>query len=169
MLIVRSSIPSRSRLVSAAPGPVRLVDHEDVGDLEQAGLGRLHGVAPAGVDDHDGGVGGPRDLHLDLADPDRLEQDPRRAGGVEHPHGLGRGERQATEVPAGGHERMKTPASSAWSCMRTRSPRMAPPVNGDEGSMASTATCSPRPRSSPISALVSVDLPAPGAPVRPTV
>ena len=48
--------------------------------------------------------------------------------------------------------------------MRTRSPRMAPPVNGDDGSMASTATRSPRRAASPISALVSVDLPAPGDP-----
>ena len=55
--------------------------------------------------------------------------------------------------------------------MRTRSPRMAPPENGDDGSTASTPT---RPsasaaRSRPTSALVSVDFPAPGAPVRPTV
>ena len=45
-------------------------------------------------------------------------------------------------------ERMNTPASRAWSCMRTRSPRMAPPVNGDDGSMASTATAR-RPRHGP--------------------
>ena len=36
-------------------------------------------------------------------------------------------------------ERMNTPGSVAWSCMRTRSPRMAPPLNGEVGSMASTA------------------------------
>ena len=30
-------------------------------------------------------------------------------------------------------ERMKTPGSVAWSCMRTRSPRMAPPLKGDGG------------------------------------
>ena len=54
--------------------------------------------------------------------------------------------------------------------MRTRSPRIAPPVNGDDGSMASTATSlARRARTWPISALVSVDLPAPGAPVIPTV
>ena len=35
---------------------------------------------------------------------------------------------------------MKTPGSVAWSCMRTRSPRIAPPENGDDGSTARTAT-----------------------------
>ena len=53
--------------------------------------------------------------------------------------------------------------------MRTRSPRMAPPENGDDGSIASTATRSPSARTTSTSALVSVDLPAPGAPVTPTV
>ena len=66
-------------------------------------------------------------------------------------------------------ERMKTPGSVAWSCMRTRSPRMAPPVNGDDGSMASTVTSSSRARRWPMIELVSVDLPAPGEPVMPTV
>jgi hypothetical protein len=46
---------------------------------------------------------------------------------------------------------------------------MAPPVKGDDGSIASTATSSPAPRMIESSAFVSVDLPAPGAPVMPTV
>ena len=78
-------------------------------------------------------------------------------------------------------DRMKTAGSRAWSCMRTRSPRMAPPVKGEEGSTASTATWStgsavatvPSPGQPPRAAMMSrsvrVDLPAPGAPVRPTV
>ena len=66
-------------------------------------------------------------------------------------------------------ERMNTPGSVAWSCMRTRSPRMAPPVNGDDGSTANTATSSPSDRRCVISADVSVLFPAPGAPVRPIV
>ena len=65
--------------------------------------------------------------------------------------------------------RINTPASVAWSCMRTRSPRIAPPVNGDDGSIASTATFVSLERKCPIVALVSVLLPAPGAPVIPTV
>ena len=66
-------------------------------------------------------------------------------------------------------ERMNTPGSVAWSCMRTRSPRIAPPLNGEDGSMASTATSRSSERMWPIVTLVSVDLPAPGAPVSPTV
>src|SRR3954453_1907831 len=53
--------------------------------------------------------------------------------------------------------------------MRTRSPRIAPPVNGEVGSMASTATSSPFARNARTSPPVSVDFPAPGAPVSPTV
>ncbi len=53
--------------------------------------------------------------------------------------------------------------------MRTLSPRMAPPVTGEEGSTASTATGVPsRWRMSAKRALVRVDLPEPGAPVKPT-
>jgi hypothetical protein len=66
-------------------------------------------------------------------------------------------------------DRMNTPSSSAWSPMRTRSPRIAPPENGEDGSIASTATRSPADRTVVTSALVSVDFPAPGAPVTPTV
>ncbi len=59
--------------------------------------------------------------------------------------------------------------------MRTRSPRMAPPLKGDVGSTASTATCGTAsapgqpPRTSLMRPSVSVDFPAPGAPVSPTV
>ena len=37
-------------------------------------------------------------------------------------------------------ERMKTSGSSAWSCMRIRSPRMAPPLKGEVGSTARIPT-----------------------------
>ena len=46
---------------------------------------------------------------------------------------------------------------------------MAPPLNGDDGSMASTAIGTSSRRAAPSRALVRVDLPAPGAPVMPTV
>jgi hypothetical protein len=62
---------------------------------------------------------------------------------------------------------MKTPVSVACSCILTRSPSSAPPVKGEDGSTASTATDRPRARNARTSALVTVDLPAPGAPVRP--
>src|SRR3546814_3274289 len=57
--------------------PVGLVDDEDVGDLEEAGLARLDSVAPAGVHDDDGRVSSAGDVHLDLPDADRLHDDPR--------------------------------------------------------------------------------------------
>ena len=66
--------PGRSLTVSAAPGAVGLVDDEDVGDLEQPGLGGLHRVAPTRVHDDDRRVGVTRDLDLDLADADRLDR-----------------------------------------------------------------------------------------------
>ena len=66
-------------------------------------------------------------------------------------------------------ERMKTPSSAAYDCMRTRSPRSAPPVIGEDGSTATTATVRPAARAArAISAATSVDLPAPGGPVIPT-
>ena len=50
-----------------------------------------------------------------------------------------------------------------------RSPRIAPPVKGDDGSIANTATGDPAERRCAITALVRVLFPAPGAPVSPTV
>ena len=64
-------------------------------------------------------------------------------------------------------ERMNT-SSPAMPSMRTRSPRMAPPLSGDDGSTASTAGVRPRSGKSRVSWPVSVDFPAPGAPVMPT-
>ena len=66
-------------------------------------------------------------------------------------------------------DRMKTSSSSACSSIRTRSPKIAPPVNGDDGSIASTPTLEADARISRTSAEVSVDFPAPGAPVIPMV
>jgi hypothetical protein len=66
-------------------------------------------------------------------------------------------------------DRMNTPSSVAWSCMRMRSPRIAPPVKGLLGSIARTPTSRPSPRTMPMTLSVSVDLPEPGAPVTPIV
>src|SRR5215203_1725796 len=66
-------------------------------------------------------------------------------------------------------DRMKTPGSVACSDIRIRSPSRAPPEYGDDGSTASTPTRSSRRRSSETRALVEVDLPTPGEPVRPTM
>ncbi len=121
------------------PGPVGLVDHEKVGDLQESGLVGLHRVAPTGRDDNHGGVGGRRHLDLHLPDADGLDDDDGQSGRTQDPHGVGHGEGQAPRCPRVAMERMKTVGSSACCCMRIRSPKMAPPLKGEVGSMASTA------------------------------
>src|SRR5688572_3168316 len=71
-------------------------------------------------------------------------------------------------VPRVAMLRMNTPSSAACACIRTRSPRMAPPVNGLDGSTASTPTVKPSRRIAAISRSTSVLFPAPGGPVTPT-
>ena len=65
--------------------------------------------------------------------------------------------------------RMNTPGSSVWACIRIRSPRTAPPVNGLVGSTATTPTVAPVFRIAAVSRSTSVLFPAPGGPVMPTV
>ena len=66
-------------------------------------------------------------------------------------------------------ERMKTPGSRKCSVRRIRSPSSAPWVKGELGSIESTATSRSASRRSFVRAPMSVDLPDPGAPVRPTI
>jgi hypothetical protein len=82
---------------------VGLVDGENVGDLQDAGLDGLHVVAQARHLDDDGGVGRPGDVHLGLAGADRLDDDQVKAGGVQHLDGVGGGPGQATQVAPAGH------------------------------------------------------------------
>ncbi|CAA9487315.1 MAG: hypothetical protein AVDCRST_MAG13-1536 [uncultured Solirubrobacteraceae bacterium] len=65
-------------------------------------------------------------------------------------------------------ERMNTPGSRKCSVSRMRSPSSAPWVNGELGSIESTATWRSSARRSRVSAPMSVDFPDPGAPVKPT-
>ncbi len=66
-------------------------------------------------------------------------------------------------------ERMNTPGSRKCSDSRIRSPSSAPPRNGELGSIDSTATVAVlRAALASTSAPISVDLPAPGGPVKPT-
>src|SRR5205823_14159269 len=58
------------RVLGAAT--IRPVHHEHVGDLQDAGLGNLNVVAPAGGHDHHGGVGGGGHLDLRLPHADGL-------------------------------------------------------------------------------------------------
>jgi hypothetical protein len=64
--------------------------------------------------------------------------------------------------------RMKTPGSRVCACIRMRSPRTAPPVNGLEGSTAITPTDEPPVRRRVVSRSTRVDFPAPGGPVTPS-
>ena len=66
-------------------------------------------------------------------------------------------------------ERMKTPGSRKCSVSRIRSPSSAPPRNGEDGSIESTAIVAVERALVLISAPISVDLPAPGGPVKPTI
>ena len=59
-------------------------------------------------------------------------------------------------------ERMKTPGSVAWACMRIRSPRIAPPLKGEVGSTATMPTVRPCARRRAVRRSTRVDLPAPG-------
>ena len=63
--------------------------------------------------------------------------------------------------------RMNTPSSQECRFMRMRSPRMAPPVKGLVGSMATTPTFFPLARNEAVTWSTRVDLPAPGGPVMP--
>jgi hypothetical protein len=51
-----------------------------------------------------------------------------------------------------------------WASIRIRSPRIAPPLNGELGSTATTATVRPPPRATRTSASTNVLLPAPRRP-----
>ena len=95
-------------VLEIAPGlgralSVRLVDDEDVGDLEQAGFAGLDGVPPAGGHHHDRGVSRAGDLHLHLAHADGLNQDGPPAGGSQHADRRGSGDGQPALVAPGGH------------------------------------------------------------------
>ena len=95
---------------------VGLVDHEHVGHLEDAGLGDLHGVAEAGGQGDQGGVGQRGHLDLGLADPDRLDQDDVAAGARPAP------------APPGGSPRPGRPGGPGWpssGCRRRRRGRGA--------------------------------------------
>ena len=166
----RSSMCSRSRRASSAPGRSALLTTNTSAISSSPALAACTASPHPGIHDHDGRVGRAGDLDLDLTDADGLDRAPigsrpRRAPGPPRASPA-RGRRGGHGSPSSGCTR---PESSAWSCIRTRSPRIAPPVNGDVGSTASTAISSPAARRAATMRVVRVDFPAPGAPVRPTV
>ena len=178
-------------LLEVAPGlaharPVGLVDDEDVGDLEEAGLVGLHRVAPARGDDDDRGVGGRRDLDLHLADADGLDDHDPDARRAEQPDGVGHGQRQTAQVAPRRHgadedgrvERVLAHADAvaedgAAAERRRRVDgqhrRPAGPAPAPRDARTPTPTAGHPPRTAVMRPSVSVDLPAPGAPVRPSV
>ena len=84
-------------------GLVALVDHDQVGDLEQAGLDRLDLVAHLGRLEDDRRVRRGRDLDLALPGPDGLDQDQVETGGVEHRRCRRRGRRQTAGMTTRRH------------------------------------------------------------------
>src|SRR5215210_3279634 len=82
---------------------VLLVDGDDVRDLHDPRLQRLHRVTRTGHEDEDDRVGDSDHLDLTLPGADRLEEDQVTAGCVEHEQGLQRGLGEPAEVPSGAH------------------------------------------------------------------
>ena len=82
---------------------IGLVDDEDVGDLHDAGLERLHVVAGARHQRDDRDVGGADDVDFVLADADGLDDDDVLAGGVEDERRVAGRARQAAQVAARRH------------------------------------------------------------------
>jgi hypothetical protein len=82
---------------------IGLVNHEHVRDLEDACLRRLDGVAPAGCNDDERGIGSRGDLHLGLPNSDSLDHDQVGAAGIQDSNRLRCGQRQAAEMPTRGH------------------------------------------------------------------
>ena len=82
---------------------VGLVHHENVGDLQDPGLGRLNAVAHPGRQHDQHGVGQPHHRDLVLADADGFDQHIVKSDGGEQVRG-GRGRRgQSAELPPTGH------------------------------------------------------------------
>ena len=84
-------------------GTIGLVDHEDIGDLHDAGLDRLHIVTHARDEHHHGYLRDGSNLDFVLPDADRLDDDVIPAGGVHQARQIGGRPCNATHGPAGGH------------------------------------------------------------------
>ena len=99
---------SRDHVVQLAyrgvgPVSVALIDHEQVGDLEQPCLCRLNAVAHTWRKQHDGGVGSRCDVDLGLTHADGLDEHDVEASRLENSHRLRGSGRHAAELPARCH------------------------------------------------------------------
>ena len=158
---------SRSRRVSARALSVRLVDDEDVGDLEQAGFAGLDGVPPAGGHHHDRGVGRAGDLHLHLAHADGLNQDGPPAGGSQHADRRGSGDGQPALVAPGGHRPDEHPVVQGVPLHADAVAQNGATREGRRRIHREDADPTPPARTPVMTRAVRVDFPAPGAPVMP--
>ena len=148
--------------------PVGLVDDEHVGDLEDARPWPPGCRRPSRGDQHQRGVGQRGDLQLRLADADGLDQDDVAAGRVEHAQRLRRGPGQPAEVPAGGH-RPDVDAAVAGVVLHPHAVAEQR-ATGERGRRVDGEHADPlagRAQNARTSAVVVVDLPTPGEPVRP--
>ena len=139
------------------------------------------------------GVGGRGHLELLLADPDGLHQHHVESHGREDPHGVGHGDGQAAQVAPRGHRADVHTVVEGVGLHADPVAEDGATRVGEDGSMASTPMAKPpssvsgrlpaavtapvpasaapvRPRTRPAAIIrsVSVDFPAPGAPVMPT-
>jgi len=81
-------------------GFVRLVDHQYIGNLQDAGFNCLDVIAHAGRFHHDGGMRQPGNIHLRLPGADCLDQHQVKPGSIQHLHHGSRAGRQPAQRPA---------------------------------------------------------------------
>ena len=149
--------------------PVGLVDDEDVGDLEDAGLRRLDRRRRSPARARAAVVSASEAISTSACPtPTVSTRTTSQPAASSTRSACGTAADSPPSWPREAIDRMKTPSSVAWSCIRTRSPSSAPPENGEDGSTASTPTRRPAARNAVTSAVVEVDLPTPGEPVSPT-
>ena len=91
------------RLKTVGAGVVGLVDHENVRDLQDAGLDRLDIVAHPRDENDKNGIGRANDINLVLTHTDRLDDDDVVTGGIEQIDGVGGRARQTTKGAARRH------------------------------------------------------------------
>ena len=79
---------------------VTFVDHENVGNFHDPGFDRLHIVAHAGHQNHDGDIGQPHDVDFVLPHAHRFNHDQVAPRSIEHSGRIGSGARQPSQRSA---------------------------------------------------------------------
>ena len=152
--------------------PVGLVDHQDIGNLQNTGLDGLDVIAQAGGFNHHGGVGQPGDIHFTLAGAYRLNQNQVKAGGI---HGPGSGGGGAGQPAQGAPRCHRADEDARVACQVAHAQPVAENgptreragrVDRNDAHLAGRIAVR---RNTRASWLTSEDLPVPGAPVMPTM